>query len=193
MRITHGKSRSNGKATKTYCAWSAMLFRCYNPNSPEYKNYGGRGIGVCDEWRHSFVNFLNDLGEAAPGTSIERVDVNGNYEPSNCKWIERSLQCKNKRDTRIVTLRGEKMIAADAAKKLGIGKEKVYYMLARGVPPDKLDEPDALEKLSSTRPKFFFQGQKVSLAEYCRMHGYNYDRLQSRRKRGKPMEEWLTP
>jgi hypothetical protein len=75
-----------------------MLNRCTNPNGYDWKLYGGRGITVCDRWRHSFENFLADLGERPPGRySIERIDVNGNYEPDNCKWIPLRDQVKNRR------------------------------------------------------------------------------------------------
>lgn len=81
--------------------------------------YGGRGIAVCDRWR-SFDLFLEDMGIVPNGHSIERNDVNGDYEPNNCRWIPLALQAKNKTTTRYVRLRGQRMIQADAARALGI-------------------------------------------------------------------------
>jgi len=68
-----------------------MKARCYNPNNPAYSRYGGRGIKVCDEWRHSFDNFIRDMGlPPQPDAAVNRIDNNGNYEPSNCEWTSRS-------------------------------------------------------------------------------------------------------
>lgn len=89
---THGMSR-----TKTYNSWVSMLQRCYNPNETGYKNWGGRGITVCDAWNNSFEAFLADMGERPEGTSLDRIDNNGDYEPGNCKWSTRKEQNLNKR------------------------------------------------------------------------------------------------
>lgn len=89
------------KYKKEYHTWENMNDRCYNTNRAGYKNYGGRGIEVCQRWRQDFLFFLEDMG-LAPGScySIERIDVNGNYEPSNCKWILNIFQNSNKRSTK---------------------------------------------------------------------------------------------
>jgi len=93
---THGHA-NKGHLSPTYQSWKGMLNRCTNPNGYDWKLYGGRGITVCDRWRHSFENFLADMGERPVGYSIERIDVNGNYEPDNCKWIPLGDQVKNRR------------------------------------------------------------------------------------------------
>jgi hypothetical protein len=103
LAIKHGMT-----GTPTHGSWTAMLARCRNPNAAEYSNYGGRGISVCSRWqgRYGFVNFLADLGERPEGTTIDRVDVNGNYEPGNCRWATDEMQRANRRcDPRFVSAR----------------------------------------------------------------------------------------
>lgn len=95
--------------TPTYQAWVSMKMRCYTHSATGYERYGGRGIQVCDRWLHSFANFLADMGERPTGMcgkvamySLERLDNNGNYEPSNCVWAARGVQMKNRRKWRFI-------------------------------------------------------------------------------------------
>ena len=74
-----------------------MLSRCYRPNSNGFHNYGGRGITVCDRWRESFANFLADMGERPEGKTLDRINVDGNYEPGNCRWATATEQMANRR------------------------------------------------------------------------------------------------
>ena len=91
----HGHTR-NKKFSPTYISWASMLTRCKNKNASNFKHYGGRGISVCGRWE-SFENFLEDMGERPEGKSIDRINVNGNYEPSNCKWATQTEQVANRR------------------------------------------------------------------------------------------------
>jgi hypothetical protein len=77
-------------------AWKNMLDRCYNPNATSYRRYGGRGITVCEAWRASFWEFYADMGPSKADLTLERLNNDGNYEPSNCKWATRFEQSRNK-------------------------------------------------------------------------------------------------
>lgn len=91
----HGHNKVGGE-TPTHRSWASMLKRCSNGNHKSFKDYGGRGIKVCDQWRN-FETFLADMGERPLGRTLDRIDVNGNYDASNCRWATLSEQQKNKR------------------------------------------------------------------------------------------------
>lgn len=88
----HGKINS-----REYNSWAKMTQRCRNKENPKYNDYGGRGITICDRWKESFENFLEDMGYCPEGLSLDRIDVNGNYEPGNCRWTDNTEQSYNQR------------------------------------------------------------------------------------------------
>lgn len=91
------KTKHGMYGTRIYTSWGKMKDRCLNKNNHAYKNYGGRGIKICPEWLNSFENFYRDMGERPEGKSIDRIDNNGNYEPSNTKWSTPKEQMNNTR------------------------------------------------------------------------------------------------
>jgi hypothetical protein len=94
----HSAYANAGKSTREYNSWVSMKQRCYNPLSAKFKDYGARGIKVCDRWLHSFANFLADMGLRPVGTTLDRIDSDGDYQPSNCRWATPLEQRHNRRD-----------------------------------------------------------------------------------------------
>jgi hypothetical protein len=87
-----------------YSSWVQLKFRCRNKNSNDYKDYGGRGITVCDRWLESFENFMEDMGTKPDNTEIDRTENSGNYEPGNCEWVTHAVNMKNRRNSKPVLL-----------------------------------------------------------------------------------------
>ncbi len=105
VRIKHGATRA-GRPTREYESWRHMKKRCFNRNNHKFKNYGGRGISVCERWRNSFNNFLEDMGTCPPAHSIDRIDNNKDYMPGNCRWATGKEQNRNSRRNRLLTADG---------------------------------------------------------------------------------------
>ena len=129
----HGHAARGGH-TRTYVAWRNMLDRCNSNVSVQYADYGGRGIRVCQQWQESFSNFLRDIGEIPPGMSLERINVNGNYEPSNCTVIPLTQQVHNRRNTVRVVLDGQKIPLSAACRMLGVSYSAAIQRARRGLP-----------------------------------------------------------
>jgi hypothetical protein len=142
----HGKSRD-----RLYQTWFKMIERCYNPNRKEYKYYGARGIQVCNEWKDdengldNFYKWANENGYT-DDLSIDRIDVNGNYEPSNCRWATIKEQANNKRNNVFVTINEETKTLSQWAEAVGLSSSLLYSRYRSGMRGEEL--------LSSTRPSF---------------------------------------
>ena len=122
---THGLSN-----TRLYTIWCGMKARCYKQSADSYGRYGKRGIVICEEWKNDFLTFYtwavaNGYGDTL---EIDRIDVNGNYEPSNCRWVTRKIQANNTRTNHFVVVAGERMTIAQAAEKLGINYAKAWSL-----------------------------------------------------------------
>ena len=122
-------------ATPTYKAHRAMMRRCYDKNNIGYQAYGGAGVTVCDRWRgvENYPNFKADMGERPQGMTLDRYpDQKGNYEPGNCRWATPQQQARNLSTNRWITARGETMILADWANRLGMAATSILDRIGRG-------------------------------------------------------------
>jgi hypothetical protein len=117
--------------TSEYKIWNSMKMRCINSNSESYSYYGGRGIKVCDRWINSFENFYEDMGKRPEGMSIDRIDVNGDYCPENCRWATMEEQSRNKRDNIHIEYKGQTKILTDWAKEINISVQTLYARLTK--------------------------------------------------------------
>lgn len=133
-RTTHGHTR--GKDTKTFKAWRSMRGRCSNPNLESAHNYYHRGIRVCDRWQ-KFENFLEDMGDAPEGMSIDRIDNDGNYEPGNCRWATPKQQGNNRSTNVWYSLNGLTLTISGWAESLGIQPNTLWMRIDAGMPIER--------------------------------------------------------
>lgn len=110
-----------------------MLQRCHNPKDKFYSDYGGRGIEVCDRWKESFDNFIFDMGNRPSSKhSIDRIDVNGDYEPTNCRWADAVQQGRNKRNNRRIILGNETRCLSEWSEITGLKAHTIAMRLKLG-------------------------------------------------------------
>lgn len=138
QKTTHGKTH-----TKLYDVWRGIKARCFNKNNHAYKDYGGRGITVCDEWKNDFVAFETwaNANGYSKELSIDRINVNGNYCPENCRWATMKEQNLNTRRCHYIVFRGEKKALIEWAKEFGISRETIAFRLNAGWPLEKVFTP----------------------------------------------------
>lgn len=136
--LSHGKW-----GTPEYNSWAGMLRRCTTPTNPKYPEYGGRGIKVCQRWNESFQAFYDDMGpRPSSAHSLDRIDNDGDYEPSNCRWATRAEQQSNRRVNHLVTYNGETLTVKQWAEKMGISEVTLLGRLRSNWPVKRaLTEP----------------------------------------------------
>jgi hypothetical protein len=132
-----------------YDPWSAMRARCLNAAHHAYKDYGARGIKVCERW-NDFNNFLADMGpRPCSRHTIERIDNNGNYEPGNCRWATMKEQNRNRRNTLMVKFRGSQMPLIEACELAGNDYNRVHHRISAGWDVLRAIETPALEQYNT--------------------------------------------
>ena len=126
----HGHARHK-TSTPTYSTWKSMKRRCIDPKYSSFQFYGARGISLCERWM-DFENFLADMGERPEGTTLDRIDNKGHYDPNNCRWADRVTQARNTKRNRIIVYNGESMCLQAWAEKLGMRRMTIVARIARG-------------------------------------------------------------
>jgi len=117
--------------TRTFSIWSKMKHRCTNPRAHNWERYGGRGIAVCDRWS-DFANFLADMGQAPDGMTLDRIDSDGHYEPSNCRWATMLTQSRNRTNNVILEHDGRRMCMSEWAEETGIKIGTIWWRYKAG-------------------------------------------------------------
>lgn len=120
--------------TRLYKCYNHMINRCHNSSNIQYKDYGGRGITVCEEWKNDFISFYNWAMSNGykDDLTIDRIDVNGNYEPSNCRWVNKYLQANNKRNNVYITCNNETLTIAQWSNRLNINYWNIRRKIQKG-------------------------------------------------------------
>jgi len=127
------RSENPKRDNPAYAVWACMIQRCTNPKNSNYHKYGGRGITVCSRWRDSFDAFIQDVGDRPDGTSLDRIDNNGNYDPSNVRWATPIVQARNMRKNRLATIGEQTKTVTEWISILGIESAPcVWSRLRRG-------------------------------------------------------------
>ena len=144
-QTTHGQG-----GTTTYKTWAHMLDRCRNPNSKKWSRYGGRGIQVCERWL-LFENFVADMGAKPTGTTLDRIDNNGNYEPHNCRWATQKTQQNNRSTNHVLVAFGKAMNISQWATFLGKNRDTIRRRLDKGWALEKVLSSEKYTRRSSGR------------------------------------------
>lgn len=189
----HHREKHGCHGTRLYRIWAHMKARCLDPDSDVYSYYGGRGISICEDWKNSFSNFYQWAMSNGYSTelTIDRIDVNGNYEPSNCRWATRKEQNRNMRSTRMLTFRGETLCLEDMATKYGINKATLARRLQRGW---SLEDAIVIKPGEKRGNITFitFRGLTLPLTKMAKHYGIKAATLCVRLKRGWSLEDALT-
>lgn len=187
IATTHGLS-----GTVEYVSWRHMIKRCYDHNNEKYSRYGGRGISVCLRWRESVRAFVDDMGlKPTRHHQIERVDNDGNYEPSNCEWATRKQQSQNTNRNVNLTFEGVTMCMAEWSRQLGIPYDLIRRRKLRGWTDERtLSTPADCGRLGSRMLEW--NGQRQSVGKWSVIVGIPPNVLSGRVWRGWSDERALT-
>lgn len=185
--IKHGLSKE-----RIYNIWSNMINRCNNHLDSSYKNYGGRGIAVCEEWKDIdfFVEWANNNGYQDTLT-IDRIDVNGNYEPTNCRWVTFKEQANNKRNNVVVKFKGKTQTLKEWSEETGIPYGTLSTRISLGIEPPNLFETDNFKRKDNTL--LTYKEDTLTMTQWADRLGIKLSTLSERHRRGLPPEKIFYP
>ena len=183
--------KSKRKRNRLRTIWYNMIFRCSNPHSKSYLRYGGRGIKVCDEWKKDFKAFEKWSLENgySDDLSIDRINNYGDYEPSNCRWVNNIIQCNNRRSNKIVNYNNEYDSLANICR-----NNKLNYGLINGRIQRGIDSQRALSDNFQNKNKkmLTLNGITHSQSEWTKILGFSKNTISERLKNGWSVEQALT-
>jgi hypothetical protein len=156
-----------------YSIWQGMLNRCRNPNAKPWKDYGARGISVCERWKGSFDAFVTDMGPRPEGYTLERRDNNGNYEPGNCKWATQKEQMRNRRVTLFIEVDGAKYTIAELAERSGFKPDTIVARAKNAKTMAELLAPERRTFHEGLRLGGLANGERNRAKTHCK-HGHEF-------------------
>lgn len=169
------------KDMEHYKRWKAMKCRCYNPNHTFYKNYGGRGITICDEWKNDFMCFYEWASQSGykKGLTLDRIDNNKGYSPQNCRWVTRKEQGRNQRTNHKITINGETRLLCEWEEISGISSKNIIKRLRRGWKNNDLIKP-----LKTNTHYITYNGETHTIAEWSRKLNVPHTTISGRIRKG---------
>ena len=193
-RLTKVNTRHGGFGTRLYNIWQGMKKRCYKENDKDYKNYGGRGIQIYDEWKEDFACFrewaLNNGYQ--DNLTIDRVDNNKNYEPSNCRWTTIQIQNNNRRNNKLLTIGNKTQTMAEWGRELNISDDTISSRLFNGwtcLEALEIVKHKTIKKQSIS--PITYEGRTMTLTEWAKERNIHRNTLSSRLHNGWSIEEAL--
>lgn len=181
--------------TPLYNVWKSMKGRCYVKTNSSYKHYGARGITVCEEWKNDFMNFYNwalangyDPNGKSREYTLDRIDVNGNYEPNNCRFVNMLIQANNKTDTKRHLVNGEYLTIRETSEKYGVD-----YKRLKGLHDKGMEIQEAITHQTIIGNQYTYKGESHNLTEWARIYNIKPITLHARVVRyGWDLEKALT-
>lgn len=190
--VRHGDATRSGKYARLYKTWISMKRRCDDPSDSNYKNYGGRGILVCDEW-DTYENFRDwALSNGYDDSlTIDRIDVNGDYEPNNCRWADAVTQSNNRRSNHRLEYNGETHTIKEWSRITGLSDDTIGHRIKYGWTIEDTLTKAVRERRPSSMP-IEYNGEVHTIAEWSRITGISYTALVQRFQKGWQVEDALT-
>ena len=187
-----------GKGEHLYEVWCAIKQRCFNPNNKRYANYGGRGITICDEWLNDYLAFkewaMENGYEDNGDLSIDRIDNDGNYEPNNCRWVDRIVQANNKSNNIVITYNGKSQTLRKWSEETGINADTLYHRYRAGKTPEEIFRKYDVKNIGCTRTDvdnkkvFALKQQGKSINEIAEVFGCSPNTIRNRLAKLKELE-----